>query len=418
MITQRSKCQVCLKISIRDVLEYVFMLIVFLFGQSVYIRMIDSASRYIYFAWAASIVMGLLILLERNVSISALKRGILLLVTLLVYLMFSKVGWQVVIYQMCIPFFLCVLYCSNQWLNGRMKFFLRKFADITIFFTLISIILYILGTCIHFLPQSIDSYSWKGVTTESANYFHLMYEAQTQEFFGIEFIRNCGIFCEAPSYAVPLLFSLSYELHVPKKVSVFRIGVLLLAILTSFSTKALIIALVASGLYLINYAYGRRTAYSSNLRSVLKLFLPIILIVIGIIGFAIFDQKTDSGSYIVRMDNINACFQAFMSHKLFGVGVGNETALANYVSIVLEWQGFAMGLPVLLGEGGIYLVLFYALAFVHAIKNTQYKFPMISFEIILILVMFTSNIPYFLSIIFILAMEYSVPMKSTTQVTE
>ncbi|MCD8158165.1 MAG: hypothetical protein LUD77_04510, partial [Clostridiales bacterium] len=266
-----------------------------------------------------------------------------------------------------------------------MKNFLKKYSDITVLFALISIILYIFGTWLHLLPQSVDTYSWKGVSTQSVNYFHLMYEAQTQDFFGVEFIRNCGIFCEASSYAVPLLFSLSYELYVPKKIFFNRIGILALAILTSFSTKALIIALIAVGLKLINYTYGKGKGkkYNTGFKSIMKLFLPLFLVAIGIIGFAIFDQKTDSGSYIVRMDNINACFQAFKSHMLFGVGVGNEITLANYVNIVLEWQGFAMGLPVLLGEGGIYLILFYAAAFVYAIENTQFKVNILFFEIIL-----------------------------------
>lgn len=409
--------QLKLKFNLKGMLEYVLMLVVFLFGQSVYIRMIDSDYRYVYFDIALIIILLLLLCIEGHLSLKALRNAVVLTSILLIYFAITRIGRITFIYNVCIPFFFLYVYCFEQWNQQRMDTLLKKFSDITIAFSLISILLYMFGTCLNLLPVNVDFYYWKGVMTSSENYFHLMYEAQTQDFFGVEFVRNCGVFCEAPSYAVPLLFSMAYELYVPNKISKLRLSILLAAIITSFSTKALIIALVAIALKLALYTYGRRyiyrgkTASGGVFRSLLKLMMPLLIVVLSIVGFLIFDQKTDSGSYIVRMDNIAACWKAFLSHKLFGVGVGNETALANYVTIYLEWQGFAMGLPVLLAEGGIYLISFYGMAFIHAIIHTNRKSEMICFEIILILVMFTSNIPFFLSIVFILAMQYSVPNK-------
>lgn len=399
------------RIILRDYFEYMLMLIIFLFGQSIYIRMIDSDMRYVYFDIAAVIVTIILLLFDHVFYMIDLLKAITLVLVLLVYLILTRIGQRTIIFYMCLPLFFFTLYCSNQWRKGRMALLLKKFADITVFFAFLSVVLYVLGTCLQMLPASIDSYSWAGTTRWATNYFHLMYETQTQNFFGIEFIRNSGIFCEAPSYAVPLLLSLFYELFIPGKLSKFRIGVILSAIVTSFSTKALIIALVAIGLKLFLYTYSKEAARNSNIRGLFKLFMPVILVAIAVVGFAIFDQKTDSTSYLIRMDNVNACVRAFMSHKLLGVGVANEIGLANYVTIYLDWQGFAMGLPVLLGQGGIYLTSFYAFAFIHAIRNIGVKSTMFCFEIILILIMFTSNIPYFLSVIFILAMQYSVPPK-------
>ena len=56
-------------------------------------------------------------------------------------------------------------------------------------------------------------------------------------FFGRLYLRNCVIFSEAPSYAVPLVMSLFFEVFFQKRKNRLRIVVLLLTIMTTFRQK-------------------------------------------------------------------------------------------------------------------------------------------------------------------------------------
>jgi len=392
---------------ISSVFEYLLMFVIIFYGQTVWMRLL-SISYYTLNYVAAVLTIILIILQERIRKKYFIKAGILGLAVFF-YLALSGHSVYYVTVRVILPLVLFVIYLSSVCERDHLFALLKKFSDIICVLSFLSVILYVLGTLLRILPYGYVSYDWAGLIRSAKHYFHLLYETQVEDFFGIEMVRNCGIFCEAPSYAVPLILSIFYEMFVSEKISKFRVTSLIAAIITSFSTKALLIVCIVMGLKLIEYAYVNEA--ENKCRQIVRLLVPIVIIMLSFAAIMVFEQKIDSNSFVSRMDNLNTTMAAFRDHWLIGVGVGNEDAISAYSSFSrsFRWKGFSIGATVLLAQGGLYLTLFYTCGFLNALKNAVNKWLVLSFGIVHFALLFTSNIPYFLSTIFILAMEYSIP---------
>lgn len=393
-----------------SILEYLLMLIIFVNGQSVFIRYLPS--KFITAAWAAIAVTLLILLFDYRLAKKDLLSVILFEVFFMVYLLATRKSsyYNQYVVRICIVFPLFFLLCRSLWKKGTIKKFILKFSDIVCLFALASVILYVLGTILHVVPGQTATYEWAKVMKTSTHYFYLMFEAQTTEMFGMTLIRNCGIFCEAPSYAVPLIIGLFLETFLRDNMSKKRVVILLITIVTSWSTKAISIALVVIALKMYADIYFSKNR-PSGVVQLMKLIMPVLLVFVASIALNIVGDKIDTASGFMRLDNIYTGWKAFMANPFFGVGFENETELNRYASYMTSSGGLAMGIPVLLGEGGLYLFSFYLYGMLLFIKRAENHFTAFSFVIVHILVLFTSNIPYFLSTVLILALEYSTPLK-------
>lgn len=399
------------KLSPRVIIEYLLMLLIFINGQSVWIWSIGG-NPFIRLACVAIALSAVLLICYRYVSRDTFFKCALIFAYLFVYLVATiNTSYRV---QYCVRFLLVFplffLIADNVWKSGRVKQFALKFADIVFVFSLISVIFYLFGTVLDALPKSVDTYEWARDIKTTVNYYHLMYEAQTSEILGVTVIRNCGIFAEAPSYAVPLILALFLELFIRERASKIRIIILMLTIITSFSSKATGIALVVAALKLCSDFYFSRKPIKGWKR-ILKLFLPVAILFSAAVALQIVAAKIDTDSGFMRVDNIYTGWKAFRANPLLGVGFENEDALNAYAQYLTSSGGLAMGIPVLIGEGGVYLTLFYIYGMARFIKNMQNKPLAISFVITHLLILFTSNIPYFLSTMMILAIEFATPLQ-------
>ncbi|MCD7994331.1 MAG: O-antigen ligase family protein [Clostridia bacterium] len=397
------------KINSRGIIEYLLLLLIFINGQSVWIRFIDG-NRFILMAWIVSGITSILLLSYRTIPKSTLIKSAIIIVYQLFYIVATRHTSYTnsYLYRFMIVFALFFLLGDALWRKGKMRQFVLKFANIVCLFALISLVLYLFGTCLNLLSQSVDSYDWAKVTKNTVNYFHLMYEAQTSEILGITVVRNCGIFAEVPSYAVPLLLGLFLELFIRERIMKINVIILIITIVTTFSSKAISIALVVIALKLCVDVYFIRKKIK-GWKGILKIVLPILLLFMAAVALEIVSTKLDTSSGFMRLDNIYTGWKAFRSNPLFGVGFDNEDALNTYASYMTSSGGLAMGIPVLIGEGGLYLILFYIYGMVRFVKNIKNNLVALSFVLVHILILFTSNIPYFLSTMLILAIEYSIP---------
>jgi len=202
-----------------------------------------------------------------------------------------------------------------------------------------------------------------------------------------------------------LLIALFIEVFVRKKLNKFRIVVLLLAIITSFSTKAFLIVGIMIALKIVESAFikkeGGENAY------IIQFIAPVLFIILAFILLSILGQKSDSSSYTDRMDNLYTTMLVFKNHWLTGVGLGNEDAISQYSLLSLRWQGFSMGVTLLLAEGGIYVTGIYLASLFKALLVSSDKWLVICAGIVYFAILFTSNIPFFPSTIFILALGYA-----------
>lgn len=399
-----------------DMLEYFIVFITFIFGQSVWIRVNYNTHVYENLTLAAvCIAMVFLALTWYKGNIEIYKKDMTrlgyILVLLVVYLLTSswqyEYSFKITLLRVILPFTVFYFYFLRP---NSFYSFMEKYAEMVYLFAAISVVLYFFGSIMNILPPLWTAYNWVGTTLSAKNYLHLMYECQNVIFFGTEFVRNCGIFCEAPSYAVPLLMALAYELFYSKKMSKKRIIVFLLTMVTTFSTKALVIACVAVLLKVIVFSLDRSINLSRSQRTfknLVKTIMPVAFAGVVVVAAMILNQKLDSNSFVDRMDNIQASLRAFFDSPLVGVGLGNERAITKYCLYITQWQGLSMGATTLLAEGGLLLTYVYLLCFVHAVMVKSNHLETFCFGFVFLLVLFSSNIPYFLFTIILIAAGYA-----------
>lgn len=78
-------------------------------------------------------------------------------------------------------------------------------------------VFYIIGSTLNLIsPTAYVPVFW-GEQRIYPTYFYLYFEAQNSFFLGNEYIRNCGIFNEAPMYNMALCIALAIELFYEKK---------------------------------------------------------------------------------------------------------------------------------------------------------------------------------------------------------
>lgn len=181
-----------------------------------------------------------------------------------------------------------------------------------------------------------------------------------------ENVRNYGIAWEPGAFALLLCIAVFCDMNMPKKIPVKKVVVMILAIITTFSTMGYIVlaAILFSSL-------GKTKVMSKHsLGAVLGVFALLILIIYLLPDESrelVFSKLTglfsDNGSNVsyttqARLNAIEYPFEAFLSSPLFGVGYDKfsyiNRTLCNGVATntVINWfavMGLFFGLPCIVG---------------------------------------------------------------------
>lgn len=292
----------------------------------------------------------------------------------------------------CLPilwFFLFLL------LTGDVNIVWKAFVNVAILFSIISLFYYFFGTCIKLIPESgITEIYWGEWDTSAIRSFHnLYYEAQFLKTDGIRIIaRNCGIFSEAPMYNFVLCVAMSIELFISKHTHWWKIILLFLTIITTFSTTGYLFLIIAGVMYLANIIF------SESGLTVHKIAFNIVTLLGGLIVIGILIQKmstiSGAGSVNVRSDHLIACIKAWINSPIIGVGYENQSAIMEYEKYK---QGISVGLPYLLATGGILMISMIAIPFIKIIKESASKrtFNILIFESLFLILYFFTAITYF-----------------------
>lgn len=229
----------------------------------------------------------------------------------------------------------------------------NAFVNITVFFAFLSLVFYLLGTCFNFIPETgTTSLAW-GVwdTSSIKTYFNLYYQSQFVNINGDTIIpRNCGIFSEAPMYNFVLCVALSVELFISKHIHYWKVILLIITILSTFSTTGYLFIIIAGLLYFSNIIFTMKGMTVHKIAFIVLLLLGLVIIV------SIMLQKITSisgiGSVNVRSDHLFACLKAWKDSPIIGVGFQNQEAILAYAE---RKQGLSVGLTYFLAMGGMVL---------------------------------------------------------------
>lgn len=378
------------QVNILTALEYLLMLLVLLYSSMWTLFVEAKSNEFLRLAYP---LLALMIALRlRAIKAPRMQRLIVIAVLLAVFLLFTRYNPLRYVLYFAVPILLLMLYVGLCDEKGAAFGLLAKLTDIVTVLTAVSLFCYIFGTCLGILPGAQDTtYFWASETRTCTTYFHLYYEAQTVDIFGLHLVRNCGIFTEAPGFAVFLVYALAVELFLREKPRVWRLALLCAAVLTTYSTKAILLAVVVFGLkYLITTP---RTILWRRFKMVV---VPAVCVTVAVVAVVLLKDKMNTDSFYIRLDDLFASLKAWRTSPIFGTGYYNDDSVIAQFAYPRPNNGLSMGLPVLLAQGGLFLVALYLGTAVGCVLRLRggARRQLACFFIAYFVLMFVSNIPF------------------------
>jgi hypothetical protein len=285
-------------------------------------------------------------------------------------------------------------------------------------------------------PTGIITSYW-GIEFNYPSYYGVYFERQTDNFLWISGFRNIGIFCEGPMFSLCLVFTLFTELflcEINKQKSIYkkdnkiylrintsmlkyriRILVLTITLFTTTSTTGMIIFIF---MIIIKYLF---IGTKDNIKRIFKWIFGIVIVILGFYLInVLFVNKSQSNSWLIRMDDFYIGIKAWMKSPIFGNGYGEWSTLQSLMNSSLRTNtGFSNAIFTVLSQGGCALFLVYLVPiigyFVYAVRNRDRKifvFGTVFFiEFIVTLFQYTFLMLLFLSVGYALIVSDNMRLK-------
>ena len=358
----------------------------------------------------ASVFLWARHLSNRSVILSGL-----LSIYLLVHAVLSDTSASEYIKDIVFPFFCCLFFCSEVIEKKKTDYLLSTFSDLVCVFAGISLFCWIFGSLLDVLPgRSAGTYYWAKENFKTYHYYYLYFENPIQATqLGSNCIpRNTGIYMEAPGYSSVLSTAFLIELTARKPKNQYKIILLILTLLSTQSTKAFIFLLETA----VFFVYFRINNYRHKQT---KIFLFISIFVAAVLGagaivYMLMVDKSETGSFAIRMDDIQATLKTFAEHPVFGSGYNNTDPIIEKMQYFGRYEGVSMGILVILAEGGLYLFVFYLVSYIlfyQRMKKNGMKKEALLIGMILFTDLLISNIEFSARYILITSLGYAYGMQ-------
>lgn len=387
------------KVNILTILEYLLMFCVLFYTATWCLFTPANCNTSLWMAWP---VMITLILLRAQVIKTAhWQRFILLAVFLLIYVVAQPYNWVRYLLYYAMSLLMLVLYVGMKERQEGCLDLLHKLSDIVTVLTALSLFCYVFGTLLDVLPgQTTATYSWGGTVRTCPTYYHLLYESQKIDFFGTTFVRNCGVFPEAPGFAIFLVFATATEVLLRKKPRLWRCALYVVATATTYSAKAIVLVVAVFAL-----KYILTKPQSLTMQRIKMLLVPLAVVGVILVAAVLLWDKMQSVSGGMRLDDVFACFKTWQTAPVFGTGYWNDESVIPFFAYPDRYNnGLSMGLMVVLAEGGLYLLILYVMPTIRMLFRLEgyHRRMMAAFALMVFGLLFTSNIAYnFLTLLLI-----------------
>lgn len=246
---------------------------------------------------------------------------------------------------------------------------LHTLSNIVLVICAISIVFYIFGTLLNYIPPT-ENYGVLGWgSTYYRGFFHVYYDGQTTDFLGLTLVRNIGIFNEAPMFAYVIVLSTYYEMFLGK-FSKGKIAILIAATITTLSTTAITFMSVFIVIMLRDRLKNKRVIWF--------FIMPAVVLTAIVVAVSVLHSKLMTGNFsgMTRTDDFYAALKSFMQHPIVGNGYNNTRALDMFrtgLRAKLRWDekgsGLSTGVGGILSNGGLLWGTFYLLPVILAVKN-------------------------------------------------
>lgn len=398
---------------IRDFFEYMIVVSLILDCNSAYLYLqgMQNIMRWVVLIMLSIGVLGVVCtssFLRKNI-IYLFFEAILLILYFSIFLFFRYYNVKSAI-QFIIVVFLFLIYYKTNDQKDNIEL-INKFINIVTIVAIISMFFWIFGTLLNVInPNSIVYSSWSGKKNyfkPIKNYHYMYFETQNLDFFSLKLIRNSAIFCEAPMASLCFSCAIFSMLFIVSNISKFKIIILELALLSTFSTTGTILTILAFILY---YFIKKPT---NSLTQIIKVIIvPLFCIIAIFVIQVLLEKKLEQFSGSLRLDDYLVGLKVWKDYPMFGTGFANTDYFTRYM---LTWResniGFSntiMAIPV---YGGIYWMLPFIIiiisGFYKSLKNKKLKSA--SFILLFVLTVCVTYFPY--QYIFVYFMFYICSIK-------
>ena len=343
---------------LRKVFEYIAIIFIILESASVYAL---SMSRVSLITLPAIMALSALCLMNISNRNNALDGGKFLFFSLVFFINALFLLLNVphafrtgLIVHIFLVFPLLIFYFATIPHDKDRMSIMRAGVNVMVIESIISVFFYLFASVLGFIqPTGNINITW-GSLDYVPSYYNIYFTGQ--------WMRNCGIFAEAPMHNYVLSAMLLFEAFINKKPRKWKIAVLMIAIATTTTTTGQLV-LVSCLIFMLYHKWN-------SLGNVKKIFFSFILLSACIAGYVFVDEaislKKETDSYSIRSDNLTQSFATFLSHPLFGTGYNSNT------------DGNSNSIATLLADGGLHLFFLYFvplvwLPFINFVKTKNRK---------------------------------------------
>lgn len=311
------------------------------------------------------------------------------------------------------------LFSVSLYENKKMRVFLSAYSNVMLIIAVVSLVFWVFGSLLQIMPgRKAVIYDWADDYRTSYTYYYLYFENPIQN-KGQAYIRNLGVFPEAPAYASFLIYGMLIEIVNRKDIfkrskkarrsNLLRIAIYFVTLLSTGSSKGIIAVLAVIA---IEYLFKRsKKAWKQVVKTIVCI---VAFFVVAIASIYLIEVKLPTASGIARVDDLLAGLKTWKQHFLFGAGYMNGDALRANWTVLRNNEGISMGLAVLLAYGGLFFLLFYSCAAVYALFGNYFRHRKKAWVIVCVVLLFDlfiSNGAFDIPFIFLIAAAYASPHK-------
>lgn len=341
-------------IFLKKILLYVWVLLIILDCRSIYAQIYPSNYNMLYVCGGVSILNVLYIYYNHGFKLKKreLTYFMVLAIPLLLFCL-VQARYNVNAYLRVLIIFGCIVFYLFK--DSNKTNMLMCYSNIMFVIATISLTLWILGPQFGIIKSTgTVPVDWGGVQNYSSYYGLLFVRSITPEIFmGYSVYKNIGIFVEPPIYMYCLLLALSINLFFLKKKSFWRNAILILSVLSTFSTLGyvLLILMIVSYFCIID---AKRTLKVLRL----LIFPAVFLVVASLAKMLIVDKLSAINvSGLTHIDDFRAGFLCWLDAPILGHGYETRE-YEKYMSAFRQSNlGLSNGFFYILDQGGLLLFL-------------------------------------------------------------
>lgn len=310
--------------------------------------------------------------------------------------------------RMFFPFIFFAFFNNEIIRKKRLSWLLSSYSNIIICIAAISLFFWVFGTQLDLLPgRQMILYNW-GKSEKSYTYFFIYFENPIQgtKVMGREIMRNTGICPEAPGYVSYLMYAFLIEAFYYRFKNKTKCTILILTILSTLSTKGFLFLIEA-----IVLIFFLKTTNKTTLQTLMKIAGGVFLLIGTVyIVYYLLQDKSSTGSFKIRLDDIHAELATWLEHPIFGAGYENIDEIVAKFRVVRFENGLSMGFSTLLATMGLYVTTLYILPFfllISTMKHDQCRIDLLIAGIMIFTDLVFSTIQSAPHFIFIITLAYA-----------